>query len=53
LPLPQPVAGGAPGTQRFSFELDGLPSGVAAKGAMIVLTATAGADAIEVPVTLE
>lgn len=53
LPLPQPVAGGAPGTQRFSFELDGLPSGAAAKGAIVILTATAGAEAIEVPVTLE
>ena len=41
LPLPVPVAGAAAGTQRFAFELDGLPAGAKADGAEIKLTATA------------
>ena len=47
LPLPAPVPGGAPGTKRFAFDLDGLPSGVKSEGAAIRLTATAGNEAIE------
>lgn len=42
LPLPEPVAGAAPGAKRFAFELDGLPSGATAQGASIKLTATSG-----------
>ncbi len=53
LPLPQPIDGAPDGLQRFSFELDGLPSGVAAKGATLTLTATAEGSAIEAPFTLD
>lgn len=47
LPLPAPVQGGAAGTKRFAFELDGLPSGAKPEGASIRFTATAGSDAVE------
>jgi DsbC/DsbD-like thiol-disulfide interchange protein len=53
LPLPQPVAGAPAGTRRFAFELDGLPPGVEAQGATLVLTAVSGSDAIEVPYHLD
>lgn len=53
LPLPEPVPGTSPGLHRFSFALDGLPSGATARGAMLTLTATAGDRAIEVPVRLD
>jgi len=53
LPLPEPV-GAATGTmRRFTFDLDGLPSGVKAKGATLTLTAVAGENAIEVPAHLD
>jgi DsbC/DsbD-like thiol-disulfide interchange protein len=47
LPLPEPVAGAPAGLQRFAFELDGLPPGEQASGAMLRLTAVAGDKAIE------
>ena len=53
LPLPEPVAGAPAGMQRFRFEIDGAPPGVKPDGAMLRLTATAGDDAIEVPLRLD
>jgi DsbC/DsbD-like thiol-disulfide interchange protein len=47
LPLPEPVAGAPAGLQRFAFELDGLPPGEQASGAMLRLTAVVGDKAIE------
>jgi DsbC/DsbD-like thiol-disulfide interchange protein len=47
LPLPQPVAGAPKGLHRFSFELDGLPSGAKPEGANLRLTAIAGDRAAE------
>ena len=53
LPLPEPVAGAPAGLQRFAFELDGLPPGEQASGAMLRLTAVAGDKAIEAPFRLD
>jgi DsbC/DsbD-like thiol-disulfide interchange protein len=53
LPLPQPIAGAPAGLQRFTFDLDGLPPGAKAKGALLKLTAVAGSEAIEVPAHLD
>jgi DsbC/DsbD-like thiol-disulfide interchange protein len=53
LPVPSPAAGAPQGQQRFSFELDGLPSGAKVDGAMLKLTAVAGEQAIEVPYRLD
>lgn len=53
LPIPKPLAATADGIRRFSFALDGLPSGASAKGATLTLTAVAGEEAIEVPVRLD
>jgi DsbC/DsbD-like thiol-disulfide interchange protein len=53
LPLPQPIAGAAPGLQRFVFALDGLPPGVKPDGATLRLTAVAGERAVEVAFRLE
>jgi len=47
LPLPEAVPGAPAGLQRFAFELDGLPPGVSAAGAMLRLTAVAGDQAVE------
>lgn len=47
LPVPEPVAGAEPGSQRFAFALDGLPPGASAQGALLKLTASAGERAIE------
>jgi DsbC/DsbD-like thiol-disulfide interchange protein len=47
LPLPEPVAGAPKGLHRFSFELDGLPSGAKLEGAVLRLTAIAGERAAE------
>lgn len=47
LPLPEPVAGAPEGLRRFSFELDGLPSGAKPEGAVLRLTAIAGERASE------
>jgi DsbC/DsbD-like thiol-disulfide interchange protein len=53
LPLPEPVAGGPPGVQRFAFELDGLPPGDTPAGATLKLTAVAGQDAVEASFRLD
>jgi DsbC/DsbD-like thiol-disulfide interchange protein len=53
LPLPDPIDGASPGLRRFSFELDGLPPGAKAAGAVLRLTLVAGEKAIEVTSTLE
>jgi DsbC/DsbD-like thiol-disulfide interchange protein len=53
LPLPEPVAGAPAGLQRFAFELDGLPPGEKASGAMLRLTAVSGDKAIEVGFRLD
>jgi DsbC/DsbD-like thiol-disulfide interchange protein len=53
LPLPEPVAGAAAGSQRFAFELDGLPPGATASGATLRLTAVTADSAIEVAFRLD
>ncbi len=56
LPLPQPagpVPNGAAGTRRFTFDLDGLPPGAQAKGALLTFTAVSGSKAIEVEASLD
>jgi DsbC/DsbD-like thiol-disulfide interchange protein len=53
LPLPEPVASAPAGLQRFVFELDGLPPGEQASGAVLRLTAVAGDKAIEAPFRLD
>ncbi|NWG23327.1 MAG: cytochrome C biogenesis protein [Pseudorhodoplanes sp.] len=53
LPLPEPVAGAAPGTQRFSFALDGLPSGASGRNVTLILTAVGREQAIETPAHLD
>lgn len=52
LPLPKP-SGTAAGLRRFTFDLDGLPPGAEAKGAMLTLTAVSSSDAIEVVTRLD
>lgn len=52
LPLPEP--GGTSGDiRRFTFDLDGLPPGAKADGAVLTFTAVTSDDAIEVPVHLD
>ena len=53
LPLPQPVAGASEGLQRFAFELDGLPPGGSAAGAVLRLTAVSGEQAVEASFRLD
>jgi hypothetical protein len=53
LPVPVRVADAAPGVQRFSFDLDGLPPNTKPDGATLLLTAVAGGAAIEVPFRLD
>jgi DsbC/DsbD-like thiol-disulfide interchange protein len=53
LPVPERIDGGAPGTQRFSFAVDGVPPGASARGAQLTLTATAGERAIEAHLRLD
>ncbi len=56
LPLPQltgPAPNGAPGTQRFTFDLDGLPPGAHAQGALLTFTAVSPGEAIEVQARLD
>jgi DsbC/DsbD-like thiol-disulfide interchange protein len=53
LPLPMPVAGAPAGSQRFAFDLDGIPAGVNAQGATLTLTAVAPRSAIEVRAPVE
>lgn len=49
LPLPQSEGSAAGAIRHFSFDLDGLPPGAQAKGAMLTLTAISSDTAIEVP----
>ncbi len=56
LPPPEPavsVSGGASGTQRFTFDLDGLPPGARADGATLTFTVVSPDDAIEVSAHLD
>jgi DsbC/DsbD-like thiol-disulfide interchange protein len=53
LPVPEPIAGALPGSQRFAFALDGLPPGASAQGAVLKLTASAGGRAIETSYRLD
>lgn len=53
LPVPAPVEGAPAGQQRFTFELDGAPSGASYGGAVITLTAVAGSEAIQVSSRLD
>jgi len=53
LPLPEPDGPTRGADRRFAFDLDGLPPGAQAKGAMLTLTAVSGDAAIEVPASLD
>lgn len=53
LPLPEKVDGAPAGQQRFAFDLDGLPAGAKAEGAMLRLTAVAGEQAVETAIRLD
>jgi len=56
LPLPQQEhnqVATPDGMRRYSFELDGLPPGAQAKGAMLKITAVSPTDAIEVQARLD
>jgi DsbC/DsbD-like thiol-disulfide interchange protein len=56
LPLPQPERNplaSPDGMRRYSFELDGLPPGAKADGAMLKITAVSPTDAIEVQARLD
>jgi DsbC/DsbD-like thiol-disulfide interchange protein len=56
LPLPEvttPTPGSDPGLRRFTFELDGLPTGAKPGGAILTLTAVSPTDAIEVEAHLD
>jgi DsbC/DsbD-like thiol-disulfide interchange protein len=56
LPLPQPErspVASPDGMRRYSFELDGLPPGAKAEGAVLKITAVSPTDAIEVQARLD
>jgi hypothetical protein len=53
LPLPKPVADAPAGTHRFVFDLDGLPPGASAAGAVLTLTAVSATSAVEVKARLD
>lgn len=53
LPLPVAIPGTPAGQRRFAFELDGIPPGTTADGAVVTLTAVAGNAAIEVKAALD
>jgi len=53
LPQPEPLPSSAPGLRRFTFELDGLPSGAHVEGAKLTFTAVSPSDAIEVEAHLD
>ena len=56
LPLPEPAGPSnedAPGRRRFTFDLDGLPPGVHAEGALLTLTAVSPTGAVEVGTRLD
>jgi DsbC/DsbD-like thiol-disulfide interchange protein len=48
LPLPEPVPGAPPGRRWFAFDLDGVPPGVDATGALLRFTLVSDGNAIEV-----
>jgi DsbC/DsbD-like thiol-disulfide interchange protein len=52
LPLPEVLSAAPPGLHRFAFDLDGLPPGASADGAILTLTLVAGQNAIEVTAPL-
>ena len=51
-PLPEP-SGPRAGTQRFTFDLDGVPPGANADGAPLTFTVVSRDDAIEVVTPLD
>ena len=53
LPVPQATDEKDDGMRRVAVVLEGIPSGVDAKGVALTLTAVAGATAIEVPVRID
>lgn len=53
LPLPEPAGPDSGADRHFTFELDGLPPGAKAKGAVLTLTAVSGGHAIEVAAHLD
>ncbi len=53
LPLPAPASGGPAGVRRFAFDLDGIPPGASASGAMLTLTLVSPKAAIEVTTRLD
>jgi DsbC/DsbD-like thiol-disulfide interchange protein len=53
LPLPESVSAAPAGLRRFAFELDGLPPGAKADGAVLTLTLVAGDHALEVNAKLD
>lgn len=53
LPLPQSIDGAPRGVRRFAFDLDGVPPGAKAEGAVVKLTAVSDAAAIEVSTHLD
>jgi DsbC/DsbD-like thiol-disulfide interchange protein len=52
LPVPKPVEHSPPGVKRFSFELDGLPTGASSDGAALKLTLVGGDRSYEFNVNL-
>ena len=52
LPLPEQISSGA-GLWRFAFDLNGVPPGVSAKGAVLTFTAVADEEAIEVSTPID
>jgi DsbC/DsbD-like thiol-disulfide interchange protein len=48
LPLPEALSVAPSGLRRFAFDLDGLPPGASADGAVLTLTLVDGQNAIEV-----
>jgi hypothetical protein len=56
LPLPLPAGAtpnGPAGTRRFTFDIDGMPPGARAEGALLTFTAVSPSDAIEVQARLD
>ncbi len=56
LPLPQPdgdTASNRTGMRRYTFDIDGLPPGAKAEGALLKITAVSPSDAIEVEARLD